>query len=89
MHTKVRNKNDTSRLFAVEKSLFKVEISLVPVTAHMANKINPPNAMNIPVAKRIPRLVPTARTGLENNEPTAHEIELIISKTIPVQMRFL
>ena len=73
-------------LFAVEKSVFKVEISPVPVTTHKASKVNPPNAMNMPVGKSIARSAPTAQTGLENNEPIAHEIELIISKTTPIQL---
>jgi hypothetical protein len=37
--------------------------------------------MNMPVGKRIALSAPTARTGVENNEPIAHEMELIISKT--------
>ena len=73
-------------LLAAEKSTFKVEISPGPVTTHNASKINPPNVMNMPVGKSIVRSAPTARTGLENNEPIAHEIELIISKTIPIQL---
>ena len=73
-------------LLDVEKSAFKVDISPVPVTTHNASKIKPPNAMNMPVGKSIVRSAPTARTGLENNEPIAHEIELIISKTIPIQL---
>jgi hypothetical protein len=86
VHTKVRNKNDPSILLAVEKSVFNVEISPVPVTTHKASKINPPNAMNMPVGKRIARSSPVARTGLENNEPIAQEIELIISKPTPIQL---
>ena len=42
--------------------------------------------MNMPVGKRIARFPPVARTGLENNEPIAQEIELTISKTTPVQL---
>jgi hypothetical protein len=75
-------------LFPVEKSVFKVEISPVPVITHKASKINPPNAMNMPVGKSIVRSALTARTGLENNEPIAHEMELIITKTTPIQLDF-
>ena len=52
----------------------------------MPSKINPPIAINIPVGKRIARSVPMARTGLENNEPIAHEMELTISKMTPIQL---
>jgi hypothetical protein len=73
-------------LFAVENSVLKVEISAVPVTTHKDSKTNPPNAMNMPLGKSIVRSALTARTGLENKEPIAHEIELIISKTTPIQL---
>jgi hypothetical protein len=52
-----------------EKRVLRGDTSPVPVITHMANKIKPPNVINIPVGKRIARCVPTSRIGLENNEP--------------------
>src|SRR5687767_12281483 len=52
----------------------------------MANKIKPPNTINIPVGRRIACCVPISRIRLEYNEPIAHEMELTISKTTPTQL---
>jgi hypothetical protein len=89
VQTSVRYRKDINKSFVGLKIESRSELIEDPVDiATIINNI-PPMDMNIPVDNNIPFfLVITSPIGLEYNEPRAHDIELKIKNTIPIQLDY-